>query len=183
LFFYDINVWHRFHPWGKNRSHRVWNQGTGRTTTANVNTGAQRNFSTNRSTVAPSNVTRFNSSAVSPGTANRIRSGQTFTGPGAARTLSTPNTARTLSSPGTARTFSNSGTVRKFSNSGSARTFSRSGSARTFSSPSTAGTGKSLGATSFRSPGVARSGSVNLKGAAGNFGGVAGAGAGKERRK
>ena len=97
IFFYNIGVWNRFHPWWWHRGHqawwwqgghhgkRAWNSNTfnnfvraGRnrnfvTNRANISSfnraGAPRSFTTNRSNISPFNVNRFNT--------NRFGSGAT----------------------------------------------------------------------------------------------------------
>lgn len=141
LFFYDINVWQRYHPWwwhrghqawwwqGGHRGRRAWNatqfrnfartgpSGAAVTNRANVSsfnrTGTRSSFTTNRSNISPSNVNRFNTNRFRSGSTNAFRS----------RTFSSPHTFR--SGPTNAfrsRTFSNPSGFR--SGNFGARTFS-----------------------------------------------------------
>jgi hypothetical protein len=109
IFLYSANVWFRHHPWwwykGGRRDHRAWNRNPNFRN--NVGTGTQRNFVRNRSNVSSLNVTPFNSTRFRSGTANTIRSGQTFSNPNSIRSL------RSFSSANTIR-MGNSG-VRSFS--------------------------------------------------------------------
>ena len=120
IFFYNIGVWYRFHPWWWHHGHQAWWWRDGHhgrrpwnATAFNnfVRSGTNRNFVTNRSNL--SNVNRFNANRFPSGSTNTFRS----------RTLSTPNTfrsgsvntfrSRSFSTP--TRTFSTPHTVRNFS--------------------------------------------------------------------
>ena len=90
IFFYNIGVWNRFHPWWWNRGHQAWwwkdghhgrrpwnaaafnnfvRSGTNRNFVANRNIGT-RNFVTNRSNL--SNVNRFNAANINRSNAANV---------------------------------------------------------------------------------------------------------------
>jgi hypothetical protein len=170
LFFYNIGVWNRFHPWWWHRGHqawwwqgghhgkRAWNQqhfnnfvrsGTNRnfvTNRANISSfnraGTRRGAITNRSNIT-SNVNRFNTNRFNT---NRFRSGSTNAF--RSQTFSSPNRIRS----GSANTFRS----QNFSSpnrirSGSVNTFR----SQSFSRPNTFRSG-SFGGRQFS--GLSRSG-------------------------
>ena len=155
IFFYNIGIWNRFHPWWWNHGHQAWWWRDGhhgrRPWNANafnnfVRSGTNRNFvTTNRNVVTNrSNLStnRFNANRITPRSTNTLRSG----------TLSTPNTFRS----GSVNTFRS----RNFSTP--TRTFSTPNTVRNFSSP------RSL---SMRSSGVRPSTGFTARGFSGGTGG------------
>ncbi len=190
IYFYNIGVWNRFHPWWWHRGHqawwwqggqhgkRAWNSnafnnfvraGTNRnfvTNRSNISTfnraGTGRSFTTNRSNISPSNVNRLNTNRFRSGSTNAFRS----------RTFSSPNTFRSGSANAfRSRSFSSPNTLR----SGSANTFR----SRTFSTPNAFRSG-SFGGRQFS--GVARSGGFSgARIGGGGGGGRMGGGGGRHR--
>ena len=124
IFFYNIGVWYRFHPWWWHHGHQAWWWRDGHHGRRPWNATAFNNFvrsGTNRNFVTRSVTNRSNLSNVNRFNANRFPSGSTNTF--RSRTLSTPNTfrsgsvntfrSRSFSTP--TRTFSTPHTVRNFS--------------------------------------------------------------------
>lgn len=139
IFFYNIGVWYRYHPWWWHRGHQTWwwkdgHHGRRAWNAAAFNNyvraGTNRNFATNRSNISSPNITRFNTNRFGSGSTKAFRS----------RTFSSPNTFRS----GSANAFRS----RSFSSPHfSTRSFSGpSFRARSFSSPARMG---SVGARSF----------------------------------
>lgn len=189
IFFYNVGLWRRFHPWWWHRGHqawwwqgsyqgkRAWNQqqfnnfvrsGTNRnfvTNRAGISSfnraGTTRSFTTNRANISSANVNRFNTNRFRSGSTNAFQS-QTFSSPNRIRSGSA-NTFRS-------QNFSSPNRIR----SGSMNTFR----SQSFSSPNTFRSG-SFGGKQFS--GLSRSGSFSSARIGGaNFSG-GGGGVGRRR--
>jgi hypothetical protein len=167
IFFYNIGVWYRFHPWWWHHGYQAWwwkdghhgrrawdptafhnfaRAGAQRnfaTNRSNISSrdraGAPRSFTANRSNVSSASVSRFNTTRFRSGSTNALRS----------RAFSRPSTFRSGSANAfRARSFSSPRTFRSGSFGGRQfRSFARSGG---FSTARMGGRGFRMGGGGFR---------------------------------